>query len=669
MHHSRRMRAVAGALVALLVGMVAAIAVATVGALVPPPAAAGTLDQPTTVEEALEASRGIVVRIAAGVPGGVVASKAGAVPVAASTWVIRPPDPADRPELIRQLQETPGVIEARLEQLVTAAVLPDDPCLRGCVVDSARITQDHLFQVGAPDAWSVSTGSRDVVVAVLDSGVDQSHVDLAGKVARWDACGVHVTPELKRFDDLAHGTSVASLVAASTDDGAGLAGLGWMTSVADVQVLVGSRGLESDIARAIRCATDRGADVINLSLTARDSALLTQAVDYARARGVVLVAAAGNSGVNDPNRDFGGFPAASPGVIGVGAVGADDHIAPFSNHGTWVDVLAPGIALPAARAGSVDGYRHVSGTSFSAPLVSAAAALVKAVHPDWRGEQISRRIMRTAAAYPEQAALATGGRLAVGAAVSAPVVGHWLARSDGRVLAVGDAPWYGDAAHLPLAAPVVGMAPTPTRRGYWLAAADGGVFAFGDAAFHGSAGGLPLVAPVVGMAATPSGRGYWLVAADGGVFSFGEAGFFGSAGGLPLVAPVVGMAAVVSGGGYWLAAADGGVFTYGGAAFHGSAGGLPLVAPVVGMAPVPSGGGYWLVGADGGVFTFGGARFAGSAAGHIGQDATGIAADGPAAYRIATRGGTLFSYGSVPYRAIADGAELGAEVVDVTPWR
>jgi hypothetical protein len=87
------------------------------------------------------------------------------------------------------------------------------------------------------------------------------------------------------------------------------------------------------------------------------------------------------------------------------------------------------------------------------------------------------------------------------------------------------------------------------------------------------------------------------------------------------------------------------------------------------MAPVPSGHGYWLVGADGGVFTFGGARFAGSAAGHIGQDATGIAADGPGAYRIATRGGTLFSYGSVPYRAIADGAELGAEVVDVTPWR
>jgi hypothetical protein len=171
------------------------------------------------------------------------------------------------------------------------------------------------------------------------------------------------------------------------------------------------------------------------------------------------------------------------------------------------------------------------------------------------------------------------------------------------------------------------------------------------------------------MASTPSGRGYWLVAADGGVFSYGDAAFFGSAGGLPLVAPVVGMASTPSGRGYWLVAADGGVFTYGDAAFFGSAGGLPLVAPVVGMAPNPSGHGYWLVAADGGVFTFGGARFAGSAAGHIGLEATGIAADGPSAYRIATRGGTLFSYGSVPYRAISDGTELGAEVVDVTPWR
>jgi hypothetical protein len=69
------------------------------------------------------------------------------------------------------------------------------------------------------------------------------------------------------------------------------------------------------------------------------------------------------------------------------------------------------------------------------------------------------------------------------------------------------------------------------------------------------------------------------------------------------------------------------------------------------------------------VFTFGGAGFAGSAAGHVGLDATGIAAEGPAAYRIATRGGTLFSYGSVPYRATLDGTELGAEVVEVTRWR
>jgi hypothetical protein len=186
MHHSRRVRGVALALVSLM-GVGAVSVVATVRAT---RADAGTPEQPTTVEEALEARRGVVVRTAGGHPGAAVAGKAGAVlvagalPIAESTWLVRPADPADRARLIHDLQQTPGVIEARLEQLVTAATLPDDPCLRGCVVDGAAVAQDHLFQVGAPDAWSISTGSRDVVVAVLDSGVDQRHVDLAGKVTR-----------------------------------------------------------------------------------------------------------------------------------------------------------------------------------------------------------------------------------------------------------------------------------------------------------------------------------------------------------------------------------------------------------------------------------------------------------------------------------------------------
>ena len=144
------------------------------------------------------------------------------------------------------------------------------------------------------------------------------------------------------------------------------------------------------------------------------------------------------------------------------------------------------------------------------------------------------------------------------------VVGWALAAALLPPAAAGAAPFLGSTGALRLAAPVVGMAASPSGRGYWLAASDGGVFAFGDARFAGSTGALRLNRPVVGMAATAGGRGYWLVASDGGVFAFGDAVFAGSTGGLTLARPVVGMAAGApdAGGGYWLVASDGGIFAF-----------------------------------------------------------------------------------------------------------
>ena len=166
-----------------------------------------------------------------------------------------------------------------------------------------------------------------------------------------------------------------------------------------------------------------------------------------------------------------------------------------------------------------------------------------------------------------------------------------------------------------------------TEDGYWLAGADGGVFAFGDAGFHGSMGGKRIAAPVVGMAPTPGGGGYWLVGSDGGVFAFGDAGFHGSMGGKRIAAPVVGMAPTPTGRGYWLVASDGGVFAFGDARFAGSTGARRLAAPVVDLAATPTGGGYWLLGADGGIFAFGDADFRGSGAGtRRGAAATDIVA-------------------------------------------
>ena len=206
-------------------------------------------------------------------------------------------------------------------------------------------------------------------------------------------------------------------------------------------------------------------------------------------------------------------------------------------------------------------------------------------------------------------ALTTRGPHSAGAS---SVPGEWLVDSNGGILSVGGAPLYGSAGGQWLAAPIVGMAPTPGGGGYWEDASDGGIFAYGDAGFFGSMGGKHLNAPIVGMASTPDGKGYWEVAADGGVFSFGDANFYGSTGNLRLNAPIVGMETTSDGKGYWLVAGDGGIFNYGDARFFGSTGSIRLHQPVVGMAATPDGGGYWMAARDGGVFSFGDAAFYGA---------------------------------------------------------
>ncbi len=250
---------------------------------------------------------------------------------------------------------------------------------------------------------------------------------------------------------------------------------------------------------------------------------------------------------------------------------------------------------------------------------------------------------------------------------------YWEVAADGGVFtfAAANEGWspgfHGSAGGLPLAAPVVGIAPTPDGLGYWEVAADGGVFSFGDAGFFGSMAGLPLAAPVVGIAPTPDGLGYWEVAADGGVFSFGDAAFYGSRGGFPFAPAMVSMASTPDGHGYWLVASNGGVFCFGDAGFFGSAGGMHLQAPVVGFSPTPDGGGYWLVGSDGGVFSFGDAAFAGSLGGKaLAAPVVGIASslDG-GGYWLVTSDGRVFNFGDAAYVGSMGGVVLAAPVVGV----
>ncbi|MEM9610152.1 MAG: hypothetical protein AAGA99_22215 [Actinomycetota bacterium] len=226
--------------------------------------------------------------------------------------------------------------------------------------------------------------------------------------------------------------------------------------------------------------------------------------------------------------------------------------------------------------------------------------------------------------------------------------GFWFARANGVVEARGAAVHRGDAADIPLAAPIVGMAATPSGRGYWLVAADGGIFSFGDARFFGSMGGTALNQPVFSMTPTATGRGYWLVARDGGIFSFGDARFFGSMGGTPLNAPIGGITRSAGGSGYRMVATDGGIFSFGDADFYGSLGGTGT-GNVVGMAPTPSGEGYWILTADGVIHEFGDALSSDSASISSTDPAVAIFANPRAqGFNVVTRSGQVLGFGAAP---------------------
>jgi hypothetical protein len=246
--------------------------------------------------------------------------------------------------------------------------------------------------------------------------------------------------------------------------------------------------------------------------------------------------------------------------------------------------------------------------------------------------------------------------------------GYRFVASDGGIFDFGSAAFFGSAGGMPINAPVVGMADTPSTNGYWLVASDGGIFSYGDARFFGSMGGRPLNRPIVGIATTSNGGGYWEVASDGGIFSFGNAQFFGSTGGIHLNKPVVGMASTPDGQGYWLVASDGGIFSYGDAQFYGSTGGIALNKPIVGMAAVPGGNGYWLVASDGGIFGYGNAQFYGSTGGIVlNKPMVGMAAtpDGGGYWLVASDGG-IFSYGDALFFGSTGAIHLNKPIVGMS---
>ncbi len=302
-------------------------------------------------------------------------------------------------ELTAALDAQPGVVAAettRLRAFDTTTPTPITPApVDPAPVAAAPIVPDPLFPsqwnmpaVGIPDAWSSSLGAG-VVVAVIDTGVDATHPDLAGRVLPEIDLLPEVTPAPEQN---AHGTRVASLIAGGLD-GVGMTGVAPQSGILPVSALdPAGFGDSSTVARAIIAAADAGARVINLSLGGPDpDPVLDEACAYAFAKGAVVVAAGGNS---YSSGNWVQYPAASPHVLGVASTDGAGSPSAFSNTGPHIDLAAPGEGILAAIPGA--GYSTESGTSFSAPHVAGAAALVLSANPNLSAAEAASVIQSTA---------------------------------------------------------------------------------------------------------------------------------------------------------------------------------------------------------------------------------------------------------------------------------
>ncbi|MDO8452519.1 MAG: S8 family serine peptidase, partial [bacterium] len=249
-------------------------------------------------------------------------------------------------------KQMPEVEYAEPNFIASAVYIPND---------SLYGSQWNLEKIGSGESFDVSKGGYSSI-AVIDTGVDSGHSDLSGSVSS----GYNTIDENEDTrDENGHGTHVAGIAAAASDNGTGIASVSFQAKVLPVKVLSKDGwGYYSDIAEGIVYATDQGARIINLSLGGgSDSETLKKAVRFALSKGGLIVAAAGNNGNNAPF-----YPASYPGVLAVSASDQQDNLASFSSYGSNIFTASPGVGITSTVPGG--DYKTYSGTSMSAPHLS-----------------------------------------------------------------------------------------------------------------------------------------------------------------------------------------------------------------------------------------------------------------------------------------------------------
>lgn len=348
------------------------------------------------------------------------------------TYVVHYSGPFDAAQAARDIAATGTTVYCEPHYIFEKFHTPNDPRF----AQQTLLTLMHLTQ-----AWDISRGDTNVVIAIVDDDLSWRHEDLIGNISRnpgesgggketngidddhngfiddvvgWDMVGNmsqadFQTGTLRPDNDpdplrvngqfiAHHGTWVGGCASAATNNSVGVAAPGYNCRLIgvkcspdsfDVGILTGYEG--------IRYAADRGARVINCSwggqLSSNQAQAMQDVIDYAISKKALVVAAAGNSGTNNDETPF--APCDLPGVLSVGATTALDSLASFSQYGVSVDVWAPGVDVLTTQVGNQYASTNVSGTSFSSPIVSGIAALLFSQHPDWTPEQVAMQLRAT----------------------------------------------------------------------------------------------------------------------------------------------------------------------------------------------------------------------------------------------------------------------------------
>ncbi len=313
--------------------------------------------------------------------------------------VIQLPANANLMLAMRALASRPDVLFAELDE----ARPPEGPN------DPYYSSEWHLAKIAAPLAWNTTSGSSSVIVAVLDTGCDPTHPDLASKyVPGWNTFDANDN----WADVYGHGTAVAGTVAAATNNGVGVASVAGGCRIMPIRISSSNgTGYFSTMATGLTWAADHGARVANISYQASGSATVAAAAQYFMSKGGVVTMAAGNYSTVHITPD-------NPYVLTVSATSSNDTLASFSDSGSDVDVCAPGVGIYTTNRGGT--YGSWSGTSFAAPVTAGVAALVLSANPGLTGEQAQDIIKQSAddlgAIGPDS--LYASGRVNAGKAVS-----------------------------------------------------------------------------------------------------------------------------------------------------------------------------------------------------------------------------------------------------------